>query len=112
MEERGGGGGGGGRGGAFSEILVAERQSDGRLVVSSPSVQRSDWYDALVDNFRLRYDSRRGKVATALCELEADSAAAGVQTVNLRVESGNAGAQQFYKRIGFAEDPSHMSWRK
>ena len=28
--------------------------------------------------------------------------------VNLRVEKENAGAQQFYKRIGFAEDPSHI----
>jgi GNAT superfamily N-acetyltransferase len=96
---------------------VAERQSDGRLVgFLAVSPEWSDWWATCywwIISVFVEADSRRGKVATALfASMEADSAAAGVQTVNLRVESGNAGAQQFYKRIGFAEDPSHIVMAK
>lgn len=96
---------------------VAERRSDGRLVgFLAVSPEWSDWWATCywwVISVFVEADSRRSKVATALfASMEADSAAAGVQTVNLRVESENAGAQQFYKRIGFAEDPSHIVMAK
>lgn len=52
---------------------------------------------------------RRNGVASSLIQkLQLDAEAEQVQTVNLRVEKNNATAQSLYKRLGFAEDDSHI----
>ena len=92
---------------------VAERASDKKLVgFLAVSPEWSDWWACCywwVISVFVSAESRRSGIATSLfAALRSDAKAANVQTVNLRVEKENAGAQQFYKRIGFAEDPSHI----
>ena len=52
---------------------------------------------------------RRAGVGTALFKtMQQDAIKEDVQTVNLRVETNNTGAQNFYRKIGFAVDSSHL----
>ncbi len=94
---------------------VAEQS--GRLVgFIGISPEWSDWWATTywwVISVFVECRCRRRGVATQLfASMQADADDANVQTVNLRVECGNAGAQKFYKSIGFAVDPSHLVMSK
>ena len=76
------------------------------------SPEWSDWWNCcywwIMSVFVDARFRRRGVASLLLEQLLADSAIEDVQTVNLRVERCNVGAQAFYAARGFAVDDSHV----
>ena len=76
------------------------------------SPEWSDWWNTsywwVISIFVMVDHRRRGVASDMLAALLAAAEAEEVQTVNLRVETENTGAQAFYAAAGFAVDGSHV----
>ena len=87
-------------------------RGDERVGFIGVSPEWSDWWATSywwVISFFVDAKWRRRGVATEMFKaMQRDAEASGVQTINLRVEEGNTGAQAFYRKIGFAIDRSHL----
>jgi GNAT superfamily N-acetyltransferase len=68
--------------------------------------------DAFVDEIYIRESYRRHGIGTqAFAFLEQECQVLGVQALHLEVEHRNAGAQQFYRSIGFYDQERHLMTR-
>ena len=76
------------------------------------SPEWSDWWATtywwVISIFVAGTHRRQGVGAVMVQGLLAAADEGRVQTVNLRVEAENEGAQQFYRSVGFAVDGSHL----
>ena len=91
---------------------VAENEGGTVVAFVAISPEWSDWWATTywwVLSVFVDPAARRQGIAKALFHaMQEDADRLGVQTINLRVETANASAQDFYKSCGFVVDDSHL----